>query len=102
MAAILQVQAGQAISLAALSEPESIAAGRAVDCAGNCIRVMASTPLIPGSLVKLEWNGTLAMGKVTEACQGTLSIEIEHLIDQVDVLKQRNRIWWHTEPGQGV
>lgn len=100
MAATLHIEANQAVSLATLSEPVSIAAGRLLDSTGNCIRIETSAPLALAGLVKLEWNDTLAMGRIVDAFQGALTIEIEHLIEQVGVIQRRNRIWSHTETGR--
>lgn len=96
MAAIVQIEVNQAVSLTTLAETESTVAGRVIENAGDCIRLEASTQAELGALVRLEWNDALALGRILEVRQGVINVEIEHVMNQVDALKRHNRIWWHT------
>ncbi len=93
----------QPVTVTNLEQPGKPLSGRLVNFSASGIRFLLTCALQPGSMVKVEWGGTLLLGEIIYCAQDgpeyAVGLELEDALYETEMLQSMYETW--AAPAQG-
>ncbi len=90
-------ESDQPVSVTNLEKPGAPLTGRLINFSANGTRILLGTELRPGTMVKVEWGGTVLLGEIiycrSEGKDFALGLELEDALYETDKLASFSENW---------